>query len=66
MGYCFAKSAKLAKQKLAEGTGEEQFYKSKLTTAQFFFDRLLPPATAQFMAIKSGKASMMDMPADAF
>ncbi|RJY08853.1 acyl-CoA dehydrogenase C-terminal domain-containing protein [Aurantiacibacter aquimixticola] len=66
MGYCFAKAAKLAKQKLAEGTDDEQFYKAKLTTAQFFFDRLLPPATAKFMAIKSGKASMMDMPAEAF
>ncbi|WP_340588018.1 acyl-CoA dehydrogenase C-terminal domain-containing protein [Erythrobacter alti] len=66
MAYVFAKSAKIAHQKLAEGTDEEQFYKAKLTTVQFFFDRLLPPATAKFMAIKSGKASMMDMPEDAF
>lgn len=66
IGYCFAKAAKAAHAKLAEGTGEAQFYKAKITTAQFFFDRLLPPATAQFMAIKSGKASMMDMPEDAF
>ncbi|MGB3165557.1 MAG: acyl-CoA dehydrogenase C-terminal domain-containing protein, partial [Alteraurantiacibacter sp.] len=66
MGYTFAKAAKIAGQKLAEGTDEQAFYKAKLTTAQFFFDRLLPPATAKFMAIKSGKASMMDMPEDAF
>jgi hypothetical protein len=66
MGYCFAKAAKVAHAKLAGGSGEEQFYKAKITTAQFFFDRLLPPATAQFMAIRSGKASMMDMPEDAF
>ena len=66
MGYCFAKAAKVAHAKLAEGTGEAEFYKAKLVTAQFFFDRLLPPATAQFMAIRSGKASMMDMPAEAF
>ena len=66
MAYCFAKSAKLAHAKLAEGTSDAEFYKAKIITAQFFFDRLLPPATAQFMAIKSGKASMMDMPEDAF
>jgi len=66
MGYCFAKSAKIAHAKLAEGSDEADFYKAKLITAQFFFDRLLPPATAQFLAIKSGKASMMDMPQDAF
>ncbi|MEN7536012.1 acyl-CoA dehydrogenase C-terminal domain-containing protein [Aurantiacibacter flavus] len=66
MGYCFAKAAKVAHAKLAEGTSEEGFYKAKLTTVQFFFDRLLPVATAQFMAIKSGKASMMELPEDAF
>ena len=66
MAYCFAKATKVAHQKLAEGTDEIAFYEAKIITAKFFFDRLLPPATAQFMAIKSGKASMMDMPEDAF
>jgi alkylation response protein AidB-like acyl-CoA dehydrogenase len=66
MGFCFAKSAKIAAAKLAEGGEDEGFYRAKIITARFFFDRLLPPAAAQFMAITSGKASMMDMPADAF
>ena len=66
MGYTFAKAAKVAHAKLAEGTDDEDFYKAKLITAQYFFDRLLPPATAAFMAIKAGKKSMMDMPAEAF
>ena len=66
IGYCFAKAAKVAHAKLEAGTGEEEFYKAKITTARFFFDRLLPPATAQFMAITSGKSSMMDMPEEAF
>lgn len=66
MAYCFAKAAKLAHAKLAEGTDEKAYYEAKLVTARFFFDRLLPVATAQFMAITSGKASMMDMPEDAF
>ena len=66
MGYCFAKACKIAHAKLAEGTEDEAFYKAKLITAQFFFDRLLPVATAQFMAIRSGKASMMDLPEEAF
>ncbi|RPF70649.1 acyl-CoA dehydrogenase C-terminal domain-containing protein [Aurantiacibacter spongiae] len=66
MGYCFAKAAQIAHLKLAEGTDDEAFYKAKIATAQFFFDRLLPPATARFMAITSGKSSMMAMPEDAF
>jgi alkylation response protein AidB-like acyl-CoA dehydrogenase len=66
MGYCFAKAAKVAQAKLDEGTDEEAFYQAKIVTARFFFDRLLPPVAAQFMAITSGKASMMDLPEEAF
>ncbi|WP_260924908.1 acyl-CoA dehydrogenase C-terminal domain-containing protein [Novosphingobium sp. 9] len=66
MGHCFAKSVVLARAKLAEGSAEAGFYKAKITTAQFFFDRILPQATAAFLAIKSGKASMMALDADEF
>jgi len=66
MGYCFAKAAFLAQEKLAGGSDEADFYKAKLTTARFFFDRILPQATAAFLAIKSGKASMMALEAEAF
>ena len=66
MGFCFAKAAKIAFAKLEEGTDEKAFYEAKIVTARFFFDRLLPPAMAQMMAITSGKGSMMDMPEDAF
>jgi len=66
MGYCFAKAAMIARGKLAERTQEAGFYKAKLATAQFFFDRILPQATAAFLAIKSGKASMMALEVEAF
>ena len=45
---------------------EADFYKAKLATASFFFDRILPQATACFLAIKSGKSSMMALSEDAF
>ncbi len=66
LGYCFGKSAVLAHAKLAEGTDEGDFYNAKITTARFFFDRLLPPASALVLAIKRGKDSMMELPAEAF
>ncbi len=66
MGYTFAKAAVLARAKLAEGVEDAAFYKAKITTARFFFDRLLPQATAAFLAIKSGKASMMALDVDMF
>jgi len=66
MGYCFAQSVKIANARLAEGTGEADFYKAKIATASFFFDRILPQSTACFLAIKSGKGSMMALSEDAF
>jgi len=66
MAYCFAKSALIARDALAGGSQEAGFYKAKLATAQFYFDRILPQATAAFLAIKAGKASMMALDEAAF
>ena len=59
MGFCFAKAAKIAVAKVAEGGEDSAFYATKLKTATFYFERVLPQATACFLAIKAGKASMM-------
>ncbi|WP_287977001.1 acyl-CoA dehydrogenase C-terminal domain-containing protein [Sphingomonas sp.] len=66
MGYCFLKAAKIATDRLAEGSEDAGFYRAKLATAGFFFDRLLPQATAAFLAIKTGKRSTMALELDAF
>ncbi|MFT3965046.1 MAG: acyl-CoA dehydrogenase C-terminal domain-containing protein [Sphingobium sp.] len=66
MGYCFAKATRIAGQRLAEGTDEAAFYKAKIATATFFFDRILPQTASLFLAIKSGKASMMALDEAAF
>jgi len=66
MGYCFAQATKIANARLAEGSEEADFYKAKIATASFFFDRILPQATACFLAIKSGKGSMMALDEGAF
>lgn len=66
MAYCFAKSALIARDALAGGSEEAGFYKAKLATAQFYFDRILPQATACFLAIKAGKGSMMALEDAAF
>jgi alkylation response protein AidB-like acyl-CoA dehydrogenase len=67
MGYCFLRAARIAQARLAEGAGgDEGFYKAKIVTAGFFFDRVLPQATAAFLAIKSGKRSLMALDAEAF
>ena len=67
IGYCFLKASKIAYAKLAEGAGDDEgFYRAKIVTAGFFFDRILPQATAMFLAIKSGKRSLMALDEAAF
>ena len=66
MGYTFARAVQIANARLAEGREDAAFYKAKIATASFFFDRILPQATTCFLAIKAGKASMMALSEDAF
>jgi Flp pilus assembly pilin Flp len=66
MGYCFARSTMVAGMRLAFGTEDKDFYKAKITTATFFFERILPQASAHFLSIKAGKKSMMALDEMAF
>ena len=66
LGYMWARTAKIAEEKLPAANGDAGFYKSKLTTAQFFNERLLPQTGALWSAIKAGKASMMELEEAAF
>ena len=66
MGYCFAKATRIAGLKLFFGSEDKAFYDAKIKTATFFFERILPQATASFLAIKAGKKSMMALADDAF
>jgi alkylation response protein AidB-like acyl-CoA dehydrogenase len=66
MAYTFARAVRIAQARLAEDSDEAAFYTAKIQTARFFYDRLLPQATAAFLAIKAGKASTMAMDEAAF
>jgi len=66
LGFMWAKTAKIAEEKLPGANGDAGFYKAKLTTAQFFNDRLLPQTGALWSAIKAGKASTMELEEAAF
>jgi alkylation response protein AidB-like acyl-CoA dehydrogenase len=66
MGYMFVKSAKIAAEKAPTANGDAAFYEAKITSARYFVDRILPQTTSLFLAIKSGKASMMALEEDAF
>ncbi|NLO78939.1 MAG: acyl-CoA dehydrogenase [Xanthomonadaceae bacterium] len=61
LAYFWVAMAKTASEKLAAGTGEEGFYKAKLQTARFYFERILPRTRAHVAAIESGAANLMEM-----
>jgi alkylation response protein AidB-like acyl-CoA dehydrogenase len=66
LGFMWARSAEVALAKLPSANGDASFYKAKLTTARFFMERMLPQTASLFLAIKSGKAAMMDFEEAAF
>ncbi|MDB5969977.1 MAG: hypothetical protein JWQ90_2427 [Hydrocarboniphaga sp.] len=61
LGYVWLQSASVAASALAAGTQEEGFYRAKLQTARFYFDKLLPRASAHRESIASGSAALMQL-----
>ena len=61
--YFFAQMAKIALAKEASG---DNFYKSKLATARFYFARLLPETAMLIRQARSGSANLMALDADLF
>jgi alkylation response protein AidB-like acyl-CoA dehydrogenase len=61
LAYFWAAAAQAAAAKLAAGAGEEGFYKAKLQTARFYFQRILPRTRAHVAAMQSGAANLLEM-----
>ena len=62
MAFLWARSAKVALEKLADDATEDKgYYAAKLHTARFFMQRM-PEAVAAAKMIQAGKDSLMDMP----
>ena len=66
LGYLWAQMAKVALEKLAAGTSEEEFYKAKLTTARFYFTRILPRTRSHAATMLAGSDTLMDLDAEHF
>jgi alkylation response protein AidB-like acyl-CoA dehydrogenase len=64
LAYLWARMARVGLAK--QGDDAAGFYKAKLMTARFFMARLLPQQTTLFQTVGAGKATLMDMPAEAF
>jgi hypothetical protein len=64
--YLWARMAQGAHERLEVGTQEEAFYKAKLTTAKFFYQKLLHRTQSHAAAIESGAESVMELDQEAF
>jgi hypothetical protein len=65
MGYMWARIAKAAQKQLAAGSNDE-FYKNKLIVGRYFLERVAPDGSGHLAKLKSGAATMMSLPEEAF
>jgi hypothetical protein len=66
LAYFWARMAVTAQTKLDEGTDEVGFYKAKLQTATFYYERLLPRTRSHVEAMLSGADNLLAMDEDNF
>lgn len=61
LAYFWARAAAKAREKIAEGTGEKEFFEAKIKTAEFYFARILPRTRVHFAAMHSGAGNLLAM-----
>lgn len=61
LAYLWAMAAEVAGRKLAEGAGDESFYKAKIQTATFYYAKILPRTRGLLATIGAGSESLMAM-----
>jgi len=68
MGFFWAQMAATSFDKLKSGNGAEsdEFYRAKIKTAEFYFERLLPRAKVHAASMLVPVSSTMDIPFEAF
>ena len=66
MGLMWLRMARASRAALAAGSGDEDFHRSKLATARFFAERMMPETQSLRRQVEAGAESLMAVPADAF
>ncbi len=65
LAYMWALMAKVSLAKIAGGDSDP-FYASKVAVGRYFLERVLPETGAHLAKLKTGSATMMALPAEAF
>ncbi|MBS40889.1 MAG: acyl-CoA dehydrogenase [Rhodospirillales bacterium] len=65
-GYFMARAAMIAEQNLSNGSGDNDFYRSKLATSLFYAENILPESSSLSLAATSGAEAIRYMETDYF
>ncbi|MDT8896157.1 acyl-CoA dehydrogenase C-terminal domain-containing protein [Halomonas sp. I1] len=66
LAYLFARAVKQARTALDTSTDDAAFYRAKINTARFFYERLLPRTRAHARMVQAGGESLMALSPDDF
>jgi alkylation response protein AidB-like acyl-CoA dehydrogenase len=66
LGLMWLRMSKAARQGLADGTGNAKFYETKLATARYFAERIMPDAGALRRKIEAGGDAIMALDPEMF
>lgn len=66
MGHMWMKMATVAQQKVASNSENKDFYETKLQTARFYMEKIMPQMHTHASAMKTGAGSLMALPETAF
>ena len=66
LAYMWLQMARTAQDALANSSDEQDFYRAKLNTADFYFDRVLPKAHGHLACLRNGASSLMAIDAEHF
>jgi len=66
MAYMWAKMAQTAYEKIEQGEGDLEFYRSKIKTARFYYERILPRIDTHSKLMMTSPASLMRINEDQF
>ena len=66
LGLMWTRMAAAARKALTEGTGDRQFYETKLATGRYYMARQLPATATHLARIQSGANTVMALEADRF
>ena len=66
LAYLWARMAQVALSKLEEGSSDVDFYNAKVTTARFYFQKILPRVRSHVDVLSTGVESLMALDAEHF